>query len=119
MPDVPLEIFRLCLFAKSRRFELIYVSLATFFGKALLSLSRVPTEDEPRFSDIMTFFVIVCVSFGAGFSLRDGKLSILRTIVQDATMYFFGIFAINLVSFIDLLHKAVSSTIVRGSLNHN
>jgi hypothetical protein len=118
MPDIPLDVYKLCTFAKSRRFELVYVSLSTFFGKVPSSLPAILTE-ESCFSDIMTFSVIIYVSFGVGFSLRGDGPSILRTVVRDATVYFFGIFVINVGSLVDLLLKEVSSIIFLGSLNGN
>ena len=67
----------------------------------------------------MTFFTTVYASFGAGFPLRGGGPSILRTVVRDASVYFFVIFIINVGSLVDLLLKEVSSTILWGNLNDN
>lgn len=60
----------------------------------------------------MIFSVIVFVSFKTGLSLQDGRPSILRTIVQDSTVYFLVIFSSHLVSLVTLLVTRVRSTIL-------
>jgi len=86
LPLIPLQAYDLCIFSRSPRFELVYMSLSLFF-------------------DAMAFSVIVFVSFGfkAGLSSQGGRPSIIRTIVEDSTLYFLVIFSSHLVSFLMLL----------------
>lgn len=60
----------------------------------------------------MTFFVIAYFSFRAGMSLHNGQPSILRTIMEDSTVYFFVIFSAHLLSLITVAMIGASSTII-------
>ncbi|KAF9645636.1 hypothetical protein BDM02DRAFT_485251 [Thelephora ganbajun] len=84
MPGIPLQAYNLCIFTRSPRFELAYMSLSLFF-------------------DAMVFSVIVYVSLRTGLSLPGGQPSILRTIFEDSTVYFLVIFSSHLLSLIMLL----------------
>ena len=111
MPEIPLEAYKMCVFSRSRRFELVYVCLSMFFGKALHIPREFSAEGDPHLSDVMTFFVIVCIGVGIGFSLRgDGQPNILRTILHDSTIYFLGIFSAHFISLTALSLEDVSST---------
>ena len=111
MLDIPLEAYKMCVYSRSRRFELVYVSLSMFFGKASPIPREFFAEEEPNLSDVMTFFMIVFIGVGTGLSLRgDGRPNILRTIVHDATIYFLGIFIAHFMSLIGLSLQDVSST---------
>ena len=66
----------------------------------------------------MAFSVVVFISsrsplsFGTTLSLLDGRPSILKTILEDATVYFLVIFGAHLLSLVVALVTRVSSDIL-------
>ena len=66
----------------------------------------------------MAFSLVVFISFGtgpsfgAGLSLPDGQPGILRTILEDATVYFLVIFTSHLLVLVLALVLRVSSNII-------
>ena len=110
MPEIPLQAYNLCIFTRSPRLELAYMSLSLACGKSSLELSRVPSSTRGSHLDSMMFCVIVFVSIRTGISLPGGQPSIFRTIVKDSTVYFLVIFSSHLLSLIMLLVTRVSST---------
>ena len=60
----------------------------------------------------MTFSVITYFSLRAGIPLHNGQSSILRTIMEDSTAYFFVIFSAHLLSLVVMLITGASSTIL-------
>ena len=66
----------------------------------------------------MAFSVVVFISFGTGLafatgeSLPNGRPGILRTILEDATVYFLVIFSSHLVSLVVVFATRVSLNIL-------
>ena len=109
MPPIPLQAYNLCIFTRSPRFELLYMSLSLFFGNSSPQSPEIP---HSTFLDAMIFSVIVFVSYRNGLSLHDGRPTILRMILEDSTVYFLVIFTSHLLSLVMLLVVRVSSTIL-------
>jgi hypothetical protein len=61
----------------------------------------------------MAFSVIAYSSLRNGLSLPDGQPNILRTIMEDSTVYFFVIFSAHLLSLVVMLITGASSTLLR------
>ena len=114
---MPLPIPRMCSFTRSRRFETAYMSLSLFFGNRSPTPFSIYLLTRAPFLDAMAFSVVVFVSFGtgpsfgAGLSLPGGRPGILRTILEDATVYFLVIFSSHLLALVVALATRVSSNI--------
>ena len=64
--------------------------------------------------DVMTFSVIIFISLGIGLSLPDGRPSILRTILEDATVYFLVIFSSHFLTVIVASATRVNCVVLAG-----
>ena len=62
--------------------------------------------------DAMAFSVIAFISFGTGLSLPDGQPGILRTILEDATVYFLVIFSSHVLTVIVASTTRVSCAVL-------
>ena len=111
MPPIPLEPFRLCVFARDRPIEIGYTCISLFFGETT-HLRQVRLQSLTHFQDLAAFAVII------GFGLKSGlnatvvsisRPTIVKTIVQDATIYFFIIFTSHLVFVVTLVFARVSN----------
>jgi len=81
MPAIPLDSFRLCVFSRHRPVEIGYTSISLFF-------------------DLAAFAVIIGYGFKSGLNVNAvtmSKPSLIKTIVQDATIYFVVIFTSHLI----------------------
>ena len=112
MPQIPLPAYRLCEFTRSPRFELAYVSLSLFFGNSLRASSNLSHSTQASLLDVMAFSVIVFISVGTGLSLPDGRPGILRTILEDATVYFLVIFSSHLLTVVVASAARVSCAVL-------
>jgi len=112
MPPIPLPAYHLCIFTRSPRFEIPYMALSLFFGNWSPAFSGISLSDQPPFLDVMAFSVVVFISFGAGLALPGGRSGILRTIVEDATVYFLVIFSSHLLTLVVGSAARVSSNVL-------
>ena len=114
MPPIPLPAYRLCAHAASPRFETAYMSLSLLFGNWPPTPSSISLLAQASFLDATALSVVAFVSFRTGLSfgtrtlLPGGRPSILRTILEDATVYFLVIFSSHLLSLVMLLVTRVS-----------
>jgi len=105
MPVLPTSEWHTCRF---------HFSLVIDYPHPLTLLSH----HEPRSPDAMAFSVVVFVNFGTGLSfaagewLPGGRPGILRTILEDATVYFLVIFGFHLLTLIVVLVTRVSLNIL-------
>ena len=104
MPGLPASEWRTCRFRYS---SVIYHPHP----------SELLSQYEPRSLDAMAFSVVVFVNFGTGLSfahgewLPGGRPGILRTIFEDATVYFLVIFSSHLLVLVVVLVSRVSLNI--------
>jgi len=81
MPPIPLDAFRLCVFARHRPIEIGYTSISLFF-------------DLAAFSVIIGFGLRTGLTAG---SVATSRPSLVHTIVHDASIYFLVIFTSHLI----------------------
>lgn len=111
MPPIPLEPFQLCVFARHRPIEIAYTSISLFFGKPthafyvyIISLGSHKVSDLAAFTVIIVFGVTGGLNSSAMSMSRSG---IVKTIVQDASIYFVVIFTSHLVFVLTLVFARV------------
>ncbi|KAF9789668.1 hypothetical protein BJ322DRAFT_550952 [Thelephora terrestris] len=93
LPPIPLDAFRLCVFARHRPIEIGYTSISLFFDSA-------------------AFFVIFSSGLRTGLgssSVSSSRPSLVHTIVHDATIYFFVIFTSHLIFLSTLIFERVGT----------
>ena len=118
MPSIPLPAYHMCGSVRNYRFEMAYLTLSLFFGNRSPTSSSVSLPTRTLFLDAMAFSMVVFVNFGTGLSfangerLPGGRPSILRTILEDATVYFLVIFGSHLVSLVGGLVARVRPNIL-------
>ena len=116
MPPIPLDPFRLCVFARHRPIEIAYTCLSLFFGASAYASTSTHHRELHVFSDFSAFSTIIRFGFKAGLAANAvavSRPSIVHTIVQDATVYFFVIFTSHLILLSTLVFERVGITCIR------
>jgi hypothetical protein len=91
--------------------EIAYTAISLFFGSLFFFFRRVPSQPTGVTTDLWAFVVIIVLAAKSG--IKGFRMpSIIRTIIQDATIYFLVIFTSHFVLEMSLLLARVSISIV-------
>ena len=105
------------MFARERPIEIGYTCISLFFGKATHTPTLHTHSGASPVSDSAAFTVIIGAGLKSGLGANAvGRPSIVKTIVQDATIYFFMIFSSHLVFVLTLVFARVSIRCNRSHL---
>jgi len=99
LPDLPLDVFELCIFNRWRPGEITNTVLSLVYG-VFCSLSLgipIAATDHPFVKDAVAFSIIVYSMKWRGVTRAHGVPSLLDKIVRDATVYFVVIFTSHLL----------------------
>ena len=99
LPDLPLDVFQLCVFNRWRPGEVINTVLSLVYGVFCSSSIGIPiaATNHLFFKDIVAFSIIVYSTKWRGLTRARGVPSLLDKIVRDATIYFMVIFSSHLL----------------------
>lgn len=111
LPPIHLTAYQLCVFTRHRKVEIAYTAISLFYGPPFfLSFRRVSFQLTRVTTDFSAFVVIIVLAAKSG--IRGFRMpGILRTIVQDATIYFLVIFTSHFVLEMTLLVARVKISI--------
>ena len=99
LPNLPLDVFRLCVFNRWRPGEIINTALSLVYGVFCSSFLGIPiaATDHIFVKDTVAFSIIVYSTKWRGLTRARGVPSLLDKIVRDATLYFVVIFTSHLL----------------------
>ena len=99
LPDLPLDVFKLCSFNRWRPGEIINTALSLVYGVFYSSSLCIPTAATNHLfvKDAVAFSIILYSMKWRGRTRAHGVPSLLDKIVRDATMYFVVIFTSHLL----------------------
>lgn len=95
LPQINIDPFRICFFRQWRPGEFSFIILAITF-------------------DLFAFFMVLTAARGPGMMSHTNVPSLLKTILRDATIYFFLMFICQLVLFFFLFLAPVSIQLLPG-----
>lgn len=84
-PDIPLDAFHLCVLRAKAAYEVGYAGLSLVFGQSMPHPN--PSRSSLISADLATFAMIVYYAMRS--KSQYGMPHIIKTVLEDATVYFF------------------------------
>jgi len=110
LPPIHFSAYQLCVFTRHRKVEIAYTAISLLYGSLFSEVFHLSSFINIT-TDTLAFLVIVVLAVRAG--LNGAKVPrILRSIVQDTTLYFLVIFTSHFVLVMTLLFARVSLSII-------
>ncbi|KAF9646677.1 hypothetical protein BDM02DRAFT_3188645 [Thelephora ganbajun] len=108
IPEIYLDVFKVCAYKRWRLGELIFVNMAISFGVSLSSnlqlnfssgtlMCLTPQSSYHGITDVLAFLIILVIAMRRR-SRYPGIPTLLDTILRDATVYFILIFFVQFLS---------------------
>ena len=111
LPSIHFPAYHFCAIGEQRTVEIADISILLFYGSFLPEAPSYPSSPTGLSTDASVFLVIVVLAVKSG--LNGHKMPrTLRTIVQDATVYFLVIFTSHFIFEMSLLFARVSTSTV-------
>ena len=114
LPEIDLDVFKICIYRRWKVGELMYYSLAVLFGafqfpclRAYCYRTSGPQVTRRTAADFLAFSIIALAARRTRMNEYEGIPSILKTILRDGTQYFILIFSAHVLSMLFLFFAPV------------